>query len=121
MRLHGKKILAVTMKDNEESYNELRILSNASKLSPKERARKELLTARGKAWMTERIEDTPPMKMPPGSRGIGGVAGLWWKLIDALEGRIKAPQPPKIGSFPYVNGRPRVMGLDWYVWWRNAR
>ena len=64
LRKHGKKILAVTIEGTEAPVNEARALNGRSKLTPKQRARKELLEARRNAWTTDRLEDTPPKKLP---------------------------------------------------------
>ena len=121
LRKQGRKILAVTIEATEAPTHEARALNGKSKLTPKERARKELLEARAKAWTTERLEDTPPKKLPPGSVGLRGVVALWWKIVDAMKGRIRAPKPKKSARPQFMNGRPNLRGWGWQHWWRGVR
>ena len=121
LRKEGKKILGVTIEATEAPTHEARALNGKSKLTPKELARKELLEARRAAWATERLVDTPPRELPPGGSGIRGVTALYWKVVDALDGRIRPPEPAKNVHFKFVNGRPNLGAWGWQQWWRGAR
>ena len=57
------------------------------------------------------------MKMPAGV-GVRGVTALWWKVLDALDGKLRAPKVNKSARPRFINGRPNLQLWEWQNWWK---
>ena len=50
--------------------------------------------------------------------GVRGETALWWKVVDALDGKLRAPKAGKNTRPTFINGRPNLQLWEWQNWWR---
>ena len=121
LRARGKAIVRETAKLVDAEYRERRVLTQRGRRSPKQEARLEFLNARQTAWVSAKLEDSPPKPLPSGAQGILGFTALWWRIVDLEPKGMRAPQPAKNARLKYLSNRAQLSWDAWMSWAKKGR
>ncbi len=121
LRAKGKIIVRNTAKLIDDEYRERRLLTQRGKRSAAQDDRLRMLNARNAAWVTAKLEDSPPKPLPAGAHGILGFTALWWRIIDLKPRGMRAPQPAKNAPVKYLSFRAQLSWEGWMSWAKKGR